>query len=136
MLDSEFRRKYCMSRHQFEALMGLIIDHPVFNGSDEAYKPGRKQKSPRDQVMTLLHFLGQEGGTAALSRATHFIGYGSHYLYCNRAVKAILSLRDKVVTWPDKVERIAISKRMSSKYDFPHCVAIGDGTLLPLLCRP
>ena len=132
--ESEFRRKYCMDRDQFESLMGLIIDHPVFNQSSTTR--GRPQVPARNQVLTLLHFLGQESCTAALSRGTHFIGYGTHYLYCDRVVEAICSLRDKVVFWPDKDERATISQRMGEKYDFPYCVGVGDGTLLPLARRP
>ena len=131
LVESEFLRKYRMSREQFDSLMGLIVNHPVFNQGGKATTPGPKQ-DPRKQVLTLLHFLGQESATAALSRSTHFLGYGTHYKYCNRAVEAILSLRDKVVFWPDCDERRVISNRMNIKFDFPNCVGIGDGTLLPL----
>lgn len=92
----EFLRKYRMSREQFDSLMGLIINHPVFNQGSKGTTPGPKQ-DPRKQVLTLLHFLGQESATASLSGSTHFLGYGTHYKYCDRAVEAILSLRDKGV---------------------------------------
>ena len=54
--------------------------------------------------MTLLNFLGCEGHNALTTRFVFFTGYGSHYLYCDRMVEAICSMRDQVVRWPDEEE--------------------------------
>ena len=70
------------------------------------------------------------------TRSSLFVGYGTHYLFLERAVKAICSLREKVVYWPDADERKAISSRMASEYGFPNCVGMGDGTLFPLAFAP
>ena len=129
--ESEFLRKYRMTRVQFDSLLGLIVDHPVFNQGIKSSTPGRSQV-PKNQLMVLLNFLGQESCTAALTRSTHFTGYGTMYLFCDRVVEAICSLRDKVVFWPDASERKQIGLRFKVNFGFPNCVGIGDGTLLPL----
>ena len=38
--------------------------------------------------------------------------------------------------WPGEEEREEIASRMKCKYDFPHCVGVGDGTLFPLAFCP
>lgn len=47
-----------------------------------------------------------------------------------------MSLYDEVVRWPTASEREALASRIQTSYDFPHCVGIIDGTLLPLAFRP
>jgi hypothetical protein len=53
-----------------------------------------------------------------------------------RAMKAIRSLRDVVVTWPNELERERISKRMYKEFGWKNCVFIADGSLFPLGKRP
>ena len=121
-----------MSRENFTALHDLIKNHPVF-------APGlarRKQNSSVSQLMLLLHYLGHESMTAFSSRASYHIGYGTHYHHIKRVVKAICSLRDRVIAWPDEAERKQISARMNKNHDFPGCVMVGDGTLFPLAFKP
>ena len=88
----EFLRKYRMYPEEFNRLLDLVKDHPVFSPGSR----GPKQ-DPREQILTLLHYLGQPGSSVATSRASHFIGYGTHYLFLDRAVDAICALREKVV---------------------------------------
>ena len=125
--EAEYRRKYRMSRKNVNKLTNLIKTHPVFY-----QRRGRKQSSVKMQLMTLLSVLGQEESSGARTRDMFGTGYGTHYNYCSRVVEAICSLREKVVYWPDEEERQQIAARMESKYDWPNCVGMGDGTLLPL----
>ena len=127
----EFLKKYRMYPDEFKSLLALLEDHPVFSGGSR----GPKQ-CPKEQLMLLLHFLGQPGCSARTNRSSHFIGYGTHYNFLERAVEAVCSLREQVVFWPDHEERKAISTRMASEYGFPNCVGMGDGTLFPLAFAP
>jgi hypothetical protein len=45
-------------------------------------------------------------------------------------------LSAEFIRWPDAEERLSISQQIRSKYDFPHCVGIADGTLFPLAFAP
>ena len=104
----EFRAKYRMSRHNFDSLLDLIKDHPVFSPDNNKPRKYGPHQSCKNQVLTLLHFLGQEGCTSRTTRNVFHIGQGTHYLYMERAVEAICSLRKVTVAWPDKEERKAI----------------------------
>ena len=86
--------------------------------------------------MTLLHYLGQESMMAFTSREAFHMGYGTHYNHVMRAAKAICSLHDQVVFWPNEEERKQISARMKENHDYPGCVMVGDGTLFPMDFEP
>jgi hypothetical protein len=45
-------------------------------------------------------------------------------------------MSSEYITWPDSEERKAIATAIQRAYDFPHCVAIADGTLFPLAFEP
>ena len=77
----------------------------------------------------MLHHICHVGCTDSSSGSNHFLGYGTLYLYLERVVTEIASLKENVIYWPDEAERRLISDRMDEKYDFPHCVGMGDGTL-------
>ena len=64
------------------------------------------------------------------------MGYGTAAVYRRRVTKALLHLAEEYITWPDAEERQQISKEIKSKYDFPHCVGLADGTLFPLAFEP
>ena len=123
-----------MSRGSFDRLLDLIKNHPVFGDPDR--KSNGRRCHPHNELLVLLSYLGQQIGSGSKTRNTFFIGYGTHFLYCNRVVEAICSLRDRVVFWPDEEERRIISERMKKKYDFPNCLGTGDGTLFPLASSP
>ena len=64
------------------------------------------------------------------------IGRGTANTWKIRVVKAIRSIRDEYIKWPDAVERKEIANRINSKYSLLHCVGIADGTLFPLMTEP
>ena len=99
-----------MSRGGFDRLLNLIKNHPVFGDPDR--KTNGRRQHPRNELLVLLSYLGQQIGSGSKTRNTFFIGYGTHFLYCNRVVESICSLRDRVVFWPDEEERRIISERM------------------------
>ena len=133
--SAEFRIKYRMTRENFKKLLQLIKNHPVFR-TENAPGRGRTQAPVERQLMCLLAFLGRSGGSGSTTRSMFSTGYGTHYLFNDRVVEAICSLRKSVVCWPDEEERKEIADRMLRKYGFPHCVGMGDGTLFPLAFAP
>jgi hypothetical protein len=91
MHDDEFKRKYRCSREAFDKIVDKIKDHDVF-------KPGARgpsQELVKHQLMTLLHFLGNEAESNSKQRDVFKVGYGCTEEYRNRAVTALNSLRNE-----------------------------------------
>ena len=133
--DREFLQKYRMSRDSFSAIHDLIKDNDAFA---DKYKSGRKQASSKYQLLVLLKYLGTEGNGASNPNLRNFfgIGEGTAGLYRDRAVEALLSLQDRVITWPNVKERSEIAQRFETQFNWRNCVGIMDGTLFPLAFRP
>jgi hypothetical protein len=132
----EFLQKFCCSCQSFHAIVDLIKDHPVFK---EAGRRGRPQAPPAHQLMVLLKYLGTEGSGASNSdlRNMFGIGKGSAEVYKERTVKAIQSLKEQTVFWPNEEECKEIAARIMRQYNWPNsCVALIDGTLFPLAFAP
>ena len=134
LTDSEFLHKYRVSRENFKFILEKIEDHPVFQKQSR----GRRQKPVAYQLMVFLKFIGTEGSGASNSnqRNTFAIGYGTAAVYRDRVTKALRSLSAEYINWPDQEERRTIAREIQVLYDFPHCVAIADGTLFPLAFEP
>ena len=133
LTEREFRRKYRMSRVNFAKLVGLLKNHPVFEAKN---RTGIQMAPVSEQVMTFLHYIGGRMNTGSTTRDVFSIGYGTHFVYCDRVAEALSSLRKEVVYWPDIEERKLVASRMKAKFDFPSCVGMGDGTLFPLAFQP
>lgn len=135
LTEDEFIQKYRMSRESFNKVLEMIERHKIFKSEG---KRGRKQAPVAHQLMVFLKFIGTEGTGAsnANQRHTFAIGYGTAEKYRRRVTKALLQFRDKYIHWPDGNERKQISQEIHRLYDFPHCVAIADGTLFPLAFEP
>jgi hypothetical protein len=111
LTENEFQQKYRVTRESFYKILEMIKEHPIFSNTD---RRGRMQQPPEFQLMTLLKFLGTEGtgNSDPNMRSIFRIGSGSAALYEDRAMQAIRSLRDKVITWPDAIERKQIADRV------------------------
>ena len=83
--------------------------------------------------MVFLFYIGTEGSGAnnAGQRTTFAISQGVAQIYRERVTAAILALSDRYLYWPHK-----IAYEINVLYNFPHCVAIADGTLFPLAFEP
>jgi len=132
--DNEFLQQYRMSKSSLRTLVNKIQQHPVFKHPHR----GPKQPPAIYQVMVLLRYLGTEGSGASLStlRARYKFSVGTGNNIKQRALEAILSLRSQYYHWPNATERRQISKRFETLYGWPNLVAIADGTLNPLWCKP
>ena len=133
--ETEFLRKYRMTRDAFWKLHDLICGHEVFQ---EINSTGRKQRPVRYQLALTLKAFGSEGSglSGPNLRDVFATGKGSCIVYIRRVVAAIRSLRSHYINWPDATERKAIAKRIFKECGLPNCVGIVDGTLLGLAARP
>ena len=132
--DSEFLQKYRITRESLRSIVQLIKDHRVFRRG----KRGRRQAMVEHQLTAFLKYVGSEGSGAGGMELRNVlkVGYGTTKLYRDRVVKALCSLKDKVITWPDPSERQVISNKIEYLYGIPNCIGIIDGTLLPLFREP
>ena len=132
--EDEFLHKYRMKRESFDLLLELIEGHAVFQRTSR-----RIQQAPVAwQLLVFLHYIGCSGSGASNPNLRNMfgIGRGTADLYKRRCVTAILSLRERVIKWPDVDERKEIALRINLKYDFLNCIAVADGTLFPLQYAP
>lgn len=131
--DEEFLQKYRMHRDSFKIVLSLIKDHPVF------IKKYRKKQTPVSyQLLVFLFYVGKSGSGASYPqcRQTFGIGRGTCKYFIDRVTTAIRSFRDRVITWPNRQERVQIARRFREKYDFINVIAVADGTLFPLTYAP
>ena len=133
LTDEEFLQKYRIHRESFKDLVNRIRDHPVFRTAKK-----RPQRKVEYQVLVLLHYLGTSGSGANNPRCRNLfgIGRGTTELYKRRAIKAIRSLANDAIHWPNDAERKEIALRMYAKFDIVNCVGVADGTLFPLTFAP
>lgn len=128
--NSEFLNEFRMNRECFYSLLNLLQNS---GRESEDYK-----KVEDVHLLTLLRFLGSVGSASSY---THIgcslgIGYGSVRNYMNRAIDAILRLKNKTIFWPNVDERNEIAGRFNGKYSMINCVGIVDGTIFPLEYKP
>jgi len=126
------RKKYRMSRRLLDEVTKRIQDNDVFTEQNK----GPNQREVKHQLMVLLQFLGKEGECNASQRNTFKISAGSCQKYRERAVEALVSIRDDYIKWPDEKERKEIAKRIENEFTLPNCVSLMDGTLANLAITP
>eukprot|EP00977_Amphora_coffeiformis_P018999 scaffold6842_cov135-Amphora_coffeaeformis.AAC.1 len=137
LTEEEFLKKYRMQRDAFWKLHDLIKEHVVFNPQRDS-KRGKKQAPVAHQLLSFLYYIGVAGSGASNPKCRNVFGMGrgTAKVFCERISVAIRSLRDKAIYWPDEEERQEIIVRMYAKYRIPQCIAVADGTLLPLTYEP
>ena len=132
MNESDFKKKYRMSRDMLDKVTDIIKDHDVFKRG----KRGPKQMEVKHQLMVWLNFIGKEGESNSSQRNTFKISEGVCEKCRERVVKALSSLRDEYIKWPDEEERKEIAERIEAEFTFPNCVGLMDGTLVELAITP
>lgn len=133
LTDDKFLQKYRMHRDSFKTVLSLIQNHPVF-----MKKYRRKQTPVSYQLLVFLFYIGKAGSGASYPqcRQTFGIGRGTCKFFIDRVCKAIHSLRERVISWPNRQEQLQIARRFRDKYDFINVIAVADGTLFPLTYAP
>jgi len=136
LTEDEFLNKYRLDRESFYELLDMIKEHEVFK--HRMGKKGRHQTKVEYQLLVFLYYIGRSGHGASnpTLRQLFGIGRGTAETWKKRCCEAIRSLRDRFVYWPDDAERLEIAKRFYTIYTFLNCIAVGDGTLFPLICEP
>ena len=117
-----------MSREMLDKVTERIQD----NGMFEKCKRVPSQREVKHQLMILLHFLGKEGETNHSQRSTFKISEGHCERCRERVVKALVSMREEYICWPDEEERKEIAARIESEFVFPNCVGMMNDTLAEL----
>ena len=121
--DLEFKELYRMSRTSFWHIVGLIKDHEVFK------RKGMKRQAPVEyQFGVFMCYLGRQGSGVSnpTLRNMFGIGRGTANTWKKRVVKAIRSIRDEYIKWPDAMERKEIANRINSKLGNLIYFIIGD----------
>lgn len=132
--DTEFKEHFRLSREMFWATMDRIKNDPAFWDT-----PGKRKKFTIElHLLVLLKYLGSNGNEASISKLGMFfhISKGAFKNCLKRIVSVLLKNLDDAVFWPEADERKEISTRIKSKYKFPNCVGLIDGTLFPLELKP
>ncbi|KAL9183012.1 hypothetical protein ACHAXT_004799 [Thalassiosira profunda] len=128
----DFKKKYRMSRDTLDIITEMIEGHDVFKRG----KAGPSQLPVKHQLMVFLEFVGGEGKSNDTQRSTFQISGGVCEKSRKRVVKALVSMRDQYIVWPDEQERKEIAARLEKAFTFPHCVGLMDGTLVELAITP
>nr|KAE8918276.1 hypothetical protein PF009_g31407 [Phytophthora fragariae] len=132
--DREFQRSFRVERYSFCRLVELTQDHPIFESGDSY-----KHMAPRAaQLLVFLKYIGTLGSDACIEEIGQFfnVSAGVCYNYIERVSRALEQLYDNVVYWPERQERREIAHRVQDGFDFPNCIGLVDGALLPLAFKP
>jgi hypothetical protein len=132
--EREFRMHARMNQASFLTLLTKICEHPVFGKQDQRHK----QAPVWSQLFVVLQRLGCDGNGASVGRCGTIFGFsaGSVCKFTERVYKAIMSLHDEAIYWPNAEERKEIAARFGAKYGLPGCVDIADGTGITLAQSP
>ena len=127
----KFKNKYRCTRESLDKITAKIENHPIFMN-----QRGPKQAPVKHQLMTFLHYMGHEGQTNDQQKDVFRIGSGTCEDHRRRAIKAIRSLKEEYVYWPDEEEREKLAEVYRIKYNCPNGIGHGDGTLIELAFEP
>ncbi|KAG0211263.1 hypothetical protein BGX33_004415 [Mortierella sp. NVP41] len=96
----------------------------------------RKQEEVAAQLAVVLDRLGHNGNGVGITRLAESWNRseGSCTNYTSRVVQALLSLKDRFVSWPTPVQR-RLHSTMARK-GFRNCVGFVDGTTVSFFERP
>jgi hypothetical protein len=135
--DREFLFHFRMSRECFWQLVVQIRNHSNFSRTDGDSR-GSIPRPTEQQLPVLLKYFGSEGNSASGYNLGVFFGISAGAARSCRtsALDALLTLEDRTYFWPDPEERMQIANCIRDDYQFPNCVGIIDGTILPLATRP
>lgn len=111
--EKRFRIYLRCSRQQFNIILGLIEDHPAFNGVNS-----EKQFSVAFQLAIVLYRLGCNGRGATIATIAALFGVsdgGTIDKITRRVFDSVLSLQQKFLYWPSTEERQKIVSETSNE---------------------
>lgn len=130
--DKRFKMLLRCSRTQFNIILALIENNPVFHGENS-----EKQFSVAFQLALVLYRLGSNGHGATLCKIAQLFGVGDGGTIdkvTKRVFESILCLKNDFLFWPSPEEREQLVLRTFN--ELPHCILYGDGMETPLQDRP
>lgn len=130
--DQRFRMMLRCSRQQFNVILALIENHPVFHGFNS-----NKQFSVQFQLALALYRLGSYGEGATLGKIASLFGVGDGGTIAKittRVFESILSLEKEFLKWPSDEERKQLV--LETFDELPHCIGYVDDTEVALQERP
>ena len=131
--DDEFVGHFRVCRSTYHWLCSIFA-----NNQHLVCKSNHVMKPIELHVLLFLKKVGSEGTSGSDSKLADFfgIGKGTVPLMFSRMKNAILSLKDKVITWPTQAQKERMKLEIKTKYGFQKCVGIIDGTIIILQNRP
>lgn len=128
---------YQNHKSSFWQLVQLVEDHPIF-GSATGFRAQRKQAPIKYRLLVFLFYLGTSEKSYSNWRLRNMfgIGRGIAQLYWNRCTVAVCSFRKDSISWPEEDDRKEIAKQIFITFRCLDCIAVADGTRLPLACEP
>lgn len=120
----------------FQHLLNLINDHPIFVSHSN-----NSQTPVETQLAVLLYRAGRYGNGSSVPDVARVAGVaeGSVVLFCNRVMKAIISLHNKAIRKPTTGEREVEKCWVEAETGCPSMRdgwLTGDGTLVVLYQKP
>lgn len=129
-----FRAIFRMDKECFYTLAASIENHPVFQNQSLS----SPQKAVKYQLSVFLYKMGGAGTTQVSTALALGVGDGTIPLYVNRVLKALLSMKDIYISWPNAAGKNAHKQRVcnASMGIFPGCIGFIDGTFIVLKYAP
>lgn len=133
-----FRLAMRMTFPSFVALVDLIKKAPVFHPTVKR----RPQAPVHLQLAVFLYRMGMAGAGSSLAHTAISMGFeiseGAVHIYTRHIIKAIYTLKDQWIQWPNATTRQRHKRHVSraSKGLFSNCVGFIDGTFINLLYTP
>jgi hypothetical protein len=132
--DRQFKQQFRLEREYFNGIVSRI--YPVMPKSK-----GTKPCAPV-QVQFLV-FLLRMGGKSYydINKGLIFtklvgISIGSVIQYVKNIIGAILTFKNRTITWPTEEQKMHTANEVEDKTGIPHCIGFIDGTVFPLASKP
>ncbi|KAK3827380.1 MAG: hypothetical protein J3R72DRAFT_367884, partial [Linnemannia gamsii] len=127
-----FERIMRVTPTQFQILLDLIRDHPVFHSAN----PLRPQAPVRVQLTVALYRLGSRGISTYKTAFTMGVGQGSVDLFTRRCIEAIECMEERLIVWPNYERKHEIKRWFKYAKNFPNCIGVVDGVHFPFESAP
>lgn len=129
----DFKSLYRISFTTFNGLLTLIEGHEIFQNNSTC-----PQAPVRLQLLVTMYFLGGGGPTRVKVAQFFGIGEGTVSDYIRRCMKAIRTLKNRLIAWPRPgSEDYKATVDMHMHYHgLPNCVGFIDGTHFGIWRRP
>jgi hypothetical protein len=129
----DFKSLYRVSMSTFEGLLALIQDHNVFQNNSTC------PQAPVDlQLLVTIYFLGGGGPTRVKCSQFFDIGEGTVSNYIRRCIKAIRTLKNRLIVWPrpGTADYKATVDMHMHYHGLPNCLGFIDGTHFGIWRKP